>query len=136
MSDAPKIVISASGMLQGGRVLHHLKAKLGDEKSAVLFTGYQGQGTKGLLLKSGLNKILIHHKEIDVEAEIVVLDSLSAHADSNELMSWYKRIQSKPQHVFLVHGEEAAQGALRYRIENELGWKCTVPSSGEEFQLD
>ena len=136
MSDAPKIVISASGMLQGGRVLHHLKAKLGNEKNAVLFTGYQGQGTKGLLLKSGLNKIRIHHKEIDVEAEIVVLDSLSAHADSNELMAWYKKIQNKPQRCFLVHGEEASQGALSYRIINELGWDCVVPSLGQQFELD
>lgn len=136
MSDAPKIVISASGMLQGGRVLHHLKAKLGDEKSAVLFTGYQGQGTKGLLLKSGLNKIRIHHKEIDVEAEMVVLDSLSAHADSNELMTWYRKIENKPKRIFLVHGEESAQGALAYRIQTELGWDCVIPDSGQEFLLD
>lgn len=136
MSDTPKIVISASGMLQGGRVLHHLKAKLGDSKNAVLFTGYQGQGTKGLLLKSGLNKIRIHRKEIDVEAEVVVLDSLSAHADSNELMVWYRKIENKPRKVFLVHGEVTSQGALSYRIKTELGWDCVVPSSGELFKLD
>jgi metallo-beta-lactamase family protein len=136
MSEFPKVVISASGMLQGGRVMHHLKAKLGNEKNAVLFTGYQGKGTKGLLLKSGLNKIRLHHKEIDVEAEIVVLDSLSAHADSNELMTWYKKLTKAPQKVFIVHGEEEAQRALKYRIEKELGWSCEIPLQGQELALN
>lgn len=136
MSDSPKIVISASGMLQGGRVLHHLRMKLPDPKNAVLFTGYQGQGTKGLLLKVGLNKIRIHHKEIDVEAEIVTLDSLSAHADSNELMSFYRNFKKAPRMTFLTHGEVNSLGALQYRINTELEWPCTVPQVDNEFNLD
>lgn len=135
MSDQPKIVISASGMLQGGRVLHHLKAKLPKDKNAVLFTGYQGQGTKGLLLKGGLNKIRIHHQEVDVEAEIVTLDSLSAHADSDELMQWYQNIKTPPAKTFLIHGEATALGALQYRIQNELGWTSIIPKNGDEFEL-
>ncbi len=136
MSDMPKVVISASGMLQGGRVLHHLRSKLPDSKSAVLFTGYQGQGTKGLLLKGGLNKIRIHHKDVDVEAEIVTLDALSAHADSNELMSFYHNFKKAPRMTFLTHGEANSLGALQYRIKNELGWPCTVPEVDNEFNLD
>lgn len=136
MSDQPKIVISASGMLQGGRVLHHLKAKLSDAKSAVLFTGYQGQGTKGLLLKGGLNKIRIHHQLIDVEAEIVTLDSLSAHADSDELMNFYRQFIKAPRRVFLTHGEQNALGALQYRIQNELNWNCLIPEFNNEYNLN
>jgi metallo-beta-lactamase family protein len=136
MSDMPKIVMSASGMLQGGRVLHHLRSKLPDPKSAVLFTGYQGQGTKGLLLKGGLNKIRIHHKDVDVEAEIVTLDALSAHADSNELMNFYSNFKKAPRMTFLTHGEVNSLGALKYRITNELGWPCTVPEIDNEFNLD
>lgn len=136
MSDMPKIVLSASGMLQGGRVLHHLRSKLPDSKSAVLFTGYQGQGTKGLLLKGGLNKIRIHHQEVEVEAEIVTLDSLSAHADSNELMDFYRNFKKAPRMTFLTHGEVNSLGALQYRINTELGWPCTVPEVDNEFNLD
>lgn len=136
MSDMPKIVISASGMLQGGRVLHHLRTKLPDSKSAVLFTGYQGQGTKGLLLKGGLNKIRIHHKEVDVEAEIVTLDALSAHADSDELMSFYRNFKKAPRMTFLTHGEGNSIGALQYRIQTELDWPCKVPEVDDEFNLD
>ncbi len=135
MSDQPKIVLSASGMLQGGRVLHHLKAKLPDAKSAVLFTGYQGQGTKGLLLKGGLNKIRIHHQPVDVEAEIVTLDSLSAHADSDELMNFYRAFNSAPAMTFLTHGEANSLGALQYRIKSELNWPCTIPELNSIFNL-
>ena len=130
-----KIVISASGMLQGGRVLHHLRTKLPDAKSAVLFTGYQGQGTKGLLLKGGLSVIRIHHTEIHVQAEIVALDSISAHADTDELMAFYKNMKDAPRMTFLTHGESSALNALKYRITNELSWPCTIPTLGEEFNL-
>lgn len=135
MSDAPKIVISASGMLQGGRILHHLRAKLPNSKNAVLFTGYQGKGTKGLLLKTGIGKIRIHHQEVEVEAEVIALDALSAHADQEELLNWYKHLKNPPTKTFLVHGEEASLGALEYIIKNNLGWDCVIPKSGEEFKL-
>lgn len=135
MSSQPKIVISSSGMLQGGRILHHLKTKLPDEKNAVVFTGYQARGTKGLLLKNGLRRIRIHHQEIDVEAEIVNLDSLSAHADSDEIMQWLKFIKNPPAKTFLVHGESEARAALKYRIETELRWQVECPNANDSFSL-
>lgn len=136
MSDAPKIVISASGMLQGGRVLHHLRSKLPSEKNGVLFVGYQGAGTKGKLLKNGLRTIRIHHMTVDVEAEIFSIDSLSAHADSGELMTWLRGFQKPPRKTFLVHGEIESLKALYYRVTNELGWDCEIPSPSESFVLD
>lgn len=134
-SSEPKIVISASGMLQGGRVLHHLKAKLPDAKNGVLFVGYQGVGTKGSLLKNGLDKIRIHHELINVKAEIFSMDSLSAHADSNELMAWISNIKTPPFLTLISHGEPASAEALAYRIRTELNWKASVPKMGEEFTL-
>lgn len=135
MSNQPKIVISSSGMLQGGRILHHLKTKLPDERNAVIFTGYQASGTKGLLLKNGLRSLRIHHQQIDVEAEIINLDSLSAHADSDEIMTWLKFFTTVPKLTFLNHGEPEARRALKYRIENELNWKVESPNVGDSFNL-
>lgn len=135
MSDEAKIVISAAGMLTGGRILHHLKAKLPDEKSAVLFVGYQPEGTKGQLLRQGLRTIRIHHQLIHVEAEVLSLDSLSAHADSEDTIQWLKQFKRAPREVFLNHGEISGLEALRYRIQTELGWKARVVDQDEEIQL-
>lgn len=135
MNDEPKIVISASGMLQGGRVLHHLRTKLPGEKNGVLFVGFQAEGTKGRLLKNGLRTLRLHHMNIDVEAEIFSIESLSAHADSNEMIKWCSHIQKPPQKTFIVHGELAASRAQYYRLGNELGWSCVIPAPGQEFVL-
>lgn len=136
MSDQPKIVISASGMLQGGRVLHHLRTKLPYEKNAVLFTGYQALGSKGSILKNGISKIRIHHINIDVEAEIISLDSLSAHADTDELMNWISHIEEGPKKIFLVHGENQSREVLAYRLKNELKKDVVLPMTDQEFLLD
>ncbi|MCS6838298.1 MAG: MBL fold metallo-hydrolase [Bdellovibrionaceae bacterium] len=135
MSTEPKIVVSASGMLQGGRVLHHLKHKLQSEKNGVLFVGYQAPGTKGRLLKNGIPRIRLHHQEVDVVAEIFSIESLSSHADSNELMSWLRQISPAPRYVFLVHGEDEARWALSYRLKYELNWEVTLPALGSSFNL-
>ncbi len=135
MDDSPKIVVSASGMLSGGRVLHHLKAKLPHAKNGVLFVAYQPPGTKGNLLKNGLRKIRIHHQEIDVEAEIFSIESLSAHADSNELIEWVSGFRKKPQRVFINHGEDNARATLAYRIKNELGLTPILPKENEIIKL-
>lgn len=135
MSDEPKIVITAAGMLTGGRVLHHLKAKLPDEKSAVLFVGFQAEGTKGRLLRHGLKSIRIHHKPIFVEAEVYTIDSLSAHADSEDIMKWLSAFKRPPEMIFLNHGEPMAAQALCYRIRNELQWSARVVKLDEEFEL-
>lgn len=135
MNDSPKIVISAAGMLTGGRVLHHLKMRLPDSKSGVLFVGYQVPGSKGYLVKNGLSKIRLHHQEVDIEAEIFSMDSLSAHADSDQIMEWLKRFRKLPNKIFLNHGENLAREALAYRIRTELGIDCVLPYSGDEYTL-
>jgi metallo-beta-lactamase family protein len=136
MDTSPKVVISAAGMLTGGRILHHLKAKLPDPKSAVLFVGYQAEGTKGLLLKQGLTSVRIHHQLVTVEAEIISLDSFSAHADSDDIMDWLKNLKCPPRGVFLNHGEPNALRSLRYRIIHELGWKVVIPQLNDEFLIN
>ncbi|OQW49182.1 MAG: hypothetical protein A4S09_03705 [Proteobacteria bacterium SG_bin7] len=135
MDDSPKIVVSASGMLSGGRVLHHLKAKLPGTKNGVLFVAYQPPGTKGYLLKNGLNKIRIHHQQIDVEAEISSIESLSAHADSNEIIDWLRAFRKKPKRVFINHGEPNSRRALAYRIKNELSLNPVIPAENEAIKL-
>ncbi len=135
MSDGPMIVISAAGMLTGGRVLHHLKKRLPDPRNTVIFVGYQVEETKGRLLKEGLPKIRIHKVLIDVEAEVTSISSLSAHGDSNDIMRWVERFQKKPRQIFLNHGEPAASKALKYRLETELGLNVCIPQRGEEFQI-
>lgn len=135
MSEEPKIVISAAGMLTGGRVLHHLKAKLPDEKSGVLFVGYQVPGTKGALLKQGIGKIRIHHQLVDIEAEIFIVDTLSAHADSDQLVEWVGQMRKRPRRVFLHHGEPAALSALRYRLQTELELEVEIATEGKRYSL-
>lgn len=137
MSDESKIVISASGMLQGGRVLHHLRCKLPDAKNGVLFVGYLTPETKGRLLKNGLSKIRIHHKLIDVEAEIFSLDGLSAHADSDELLQWCSNFRNPPKLTLINHGEYEASQALAYRLKTELQWSAVqIPEQYQEIVLE
>ncbi|MBL7671814.1 MAG: MBL fold metallo-hydrolase [Bdellovibrionaceae bacterium] len=130
-----KIVLSASGMLQGGRVLHHLKNKLPDRNNGVLFVGYQGAGTKGRLLQSGIPVIRLHHQQLKVEAEIFNIDGYSAHADSDALINWVAGFSKKPQTIFLNHGEPLAQSALAYRLFQELGIRGLIPQQNEAFEL-
>lgn len=135
MSDEPKIVLSASGMLQGGRVLHHLKQKLPNEKNGVLFVGFQGKGTKGRLLLEKIPTIRIHHQEISVEAEIFSLEGYSAHGDANDLMNWLKSFRKQPKRIFLNHGEIEAQTIFAERIRKEFGIDVAIPQLHEEFDL-
>lgn len=133
--EGPKIILSASGMLQGGRVLHHLKNKLPDSKNGVLFVGFQGAGTKGRLLQSGIPIIRLHHQQIKVQAEIFILDGYSAHADSDALVNWVTGFKKRPQTLFLNHGEPLAQNALAYRIFQELGISCQIPERDQTVEL-
>ncbi|MEK6627667.1 MAG: MBL fold metallo-hydrolase [Bdellovibrionota bacterium] len=134
-SDEPKIVLSASGMLQGGRVLHHLKQKLPDAKNGVLFVGFQGKGTKGRLLQEKIPSIRIHHQEIPVAAEIFSLEGYSAHGDANDLMNWLKSFRKQPERIFLNHGEIEAQTIFAERIRKEFGINVAIPQLHEEFNL-
>ncbi len=134
-SPYPKVVISASGMATGGRVLHHLKAFAPDSRNTVLFSGFQAAGTRGRAMVQGSSEIKIHGQWIPVRAEVRDLSMLSAHADADELMRWLSGFRRKPSRVFIVHGEDEASESLRVRIDRELGWEATAPRQGQVFQL-
>ena len=118
----PKVIISASGMATGGRVLHHIKAFGGDARNTILFSGFQAAGTRGRDMINGAREVKIHGDWIPVRAEVADLPMLSAHADSNELLRWLGGFEAPPDKALVVHGESGAAEALRERIERELGW--------------
>jgi metallo-beta-lactamase family protein len=122
----PLIVISASGMLQGGRVLHHLKGRLPNPKNGVLFVGYQAEGTKGRFLSTRPTEIRIHHEPIAVNARIEMIPGLSGHADQNELIEWVKTAKKRPGKVILNHGHVHAIESLKSRMERELSIEVTA----------
>ncbi len=132
---APKIIISASGMATGGRVLHHIAAFAGDQRNTVLFSGFQAAGTRGRKLLNGAREVKIHGRWVPVLAEVAELPMLSAHADSNELMRWLGGFRKKPRRVLIVHGEPDASEALRERIVRDLGWHASVPLQNETVAL-
>ncbi len=131
----PKVIISASGMATGGRVLHHLKVLAPDPKNTILFAGFQAGGTRGAAMVGGAERVKIHGAYVPVRAEVANLSMFSAHADSDEIMDWLGNFEDAPHRTFVVHGEPSASDALRHRIEEELGWACTVPEYGEEAEL-
>jgi metallo-beta-lactamase family protein len=134
-SKAPAIVISASGMAEGGRVLHHLKAALPSARNTVLFAGYQGVGTRGRRLVDGEKSVKIHGDWVPVAARIEQIDSMSAHADANEIMHWLGGFTAAPKETFIVHGEPVAQDALAARIKAELGWPHRAPEHAQTVTL-
>jgi len=131
----PKVIISASGMATGGRVLHHLKAYAPDHKSTILFAGFQAGGTRGAAMLAGAQAIKIHGQQVSVRAEVSNLDMLSAHADADEILRWLSGFKTAPRTTFITHGELTAADALGQRIEVELGWSCTVPEHGQKVEL-
>jgi metallo-beta-lactamase family protein len=134
-SKIPSIVISSSGMAEGGRVLHHLKAALPDARNTVLFAGYQGVGTRGRRLVDGEKRIKVHGEWIQVAATIERIDSMSAHADADEIMRWLRGFTAPPKQTFIVHGEPAAQDALGARIQAELGWSHMAPEHRQRVEI-
>lgn len=131
----PMIIISASGMATGGRVVHHLKCFLGDARNLVLLAGFQAPGTRGAALAAGAQKLRIHGQEYEVRARVGQLQSSSSHADADELLAWMKQMSRPPRNVFVTHGEPAASDALRFRIEHQLGWQATVPEYHDTVEL-
>jgi metallo-beta-lactamase family protein len=129
------IIISASGMATGGRVLHHLTRELPNPASAVIFVGYQGVGTRGRRLQDGEKEVKIFGQMVPVRAHIESIGSLSAHADSNELMRWLSNFSKPPRATFVVHGEPDSSAALRERIMKELGWNVVLPEYLEKIDL-
>ncbi len=131
----PKVIISASGMATGGRVLHHLKHYAPDPRNAILFAGFQAGGTRGAAMVAGAETIKIHGEYVAVRAAVTNIESLSAHADADEILLWLGGFKKPPRMTFITHGEPSAADALRHRIEEQLGWTCVVPELGQQVPL-
>lgn len=132
----PMIVISANGMCTGGRIRHHLKHRLPDERNAILFVGYQAHGTLGQRLREGADEVRIHGQTIPVRARTFRLEGLSGHADQDELLRWLHGFRTPPGVTYLVHGEPEARDALARRITSELGWATHRPFIHEEVAVN
>lgn len=123
----PMVILSASGMATGGRVLHHLALYASDHRNMVILTGYQAPGTRGARIANGEKTIRIHGQDVRIGAEVVQLTSASAHADADQTLAWLRRMPHAPKQVYVVHGEIGAADTLRQRIEHELRWHASVP---------
>ena len=123
----PCVIVSASGMATGGRVLHHLKAMAPNPKNHIAFPGFQVAGTRGAKLVEGASEVKIHGEYVAVKAEVSQLEGYSGHADANGLMAWMRAIATAPRQTFVVHGDAEAADTLRMRIKDELGWTVRVP---------
>jgi metallo-beta-lactamase family protein len=130
----PMIILSASGMATGGRVLHHLSHYAGDPKNMIILTGFQPPGTRGATLASGGKMVRIHGRDVQVHAEVIQLQSASAHADANQILAWLSTMPQAPQQLYVVHGELGAADELRKRLQNEKGWRAMVPEHGSTWR--
>jgi metallo-beta-lactamase family protein len=131
----PAILVSASGMATGGRVLHHLARRLPDGRNAVILTGYQAVGTRGQQLAAGAHTIKLLGRYVPVRAEVLQVDAFSVHADADELLGWLGQVPEPPEVAFVVHGEPGASATLADRLEAELGWTAVVPRSMERVRV-
>ncbi|NDP37179.1 MAG: MBL fold metallo-hydrolase [Rhodoferax sp.] len=129
----PMVILSASGMATGGRVLHHLAHHASDHRNMIILTGYQAPGTRGATIASGAKSVRLHGREVEINAEVVQLQSASAHADANQLLAWLRTMPQAPNQVYVVHGELGASDALRLRIKHELGWRASMPEHGSTW---
>ena len=132
----PMIIISASGMITGGRVLHHIEAFGPDDRNAIVLAGYQAGGTRGAALAAGARTLRMFGREVPIRAEVVQLQGFSGHADAGELLGWMRTAPSAPRIVYLTHGEPDAADTLRGRVERELGWRARVPEHLERVGLE
>jgi metallo-beta-lactamase family protein len=132
----PRIIVSASGMLAGGRVLHHLKRLLGDGKNLIMLVGYQAAGTRGRAMLEGAQQVRVHGEWVPVRARVIALSGLSAHADAAELVRWARTAPAAPGTIFVTHGEPAPARALAGALARELGAHCEVPALGQSFALE
>lgn len=131
----PSVIVSASGMATGGRVLHHLRAYAPDARNLILFAGYQAVGTRGASMVGGATSVKMFGQYVPVRAEVAQLDMLSAHADREQLLAWLAALPSAPRRVFVNHGEMVAADALRLAIEERHGWAVTVPDYRDAYDL-
>lgn len=132
----PMIIVSASGMATGGRVLFHIRRFGDDPRNTILLVGYQAAGTRGAALQQGARQLRMHGTNVPIHAEVVSLHGLSAHAGADELLSWLATATAPPRMLFLTHGEPAAADALRFRVQDELGWPVTVPEHNQVVRLE
>lgn len=133
---SPCIIISASGMITGGRVLHHLAKRLPDSRSTVMLVGYQAEGSGGRALQEGAKFLRIHGQEVPVRAQVVEITQLSAHAGKSELLRWLSGFQTPPRQTFLIHGEPVALNALRDAVTSQFHWPVTIPAYLQSFDLN
>lgn len=133
--ETPKVIISASGMATGGRVLHHLRKYAPDPRNTILFSGFQAAGTRGASMVGGAETIKMHGEFVPVLAEVDNLTMLSAHADADEIMRWLRNFTQPPRMTFVTHGEPTAADTLRRRIQDELGWRAATPEQMECVKL-
>jgi metallo-beta-lactamase family protein len=133
---SPCIIVSASGMVSGGRILHHLAHRLPDSRSTVLLVGYQGEGTRGRQLQDGAKYLNLFGESVPVRARIVEIGALSAHAGQSELLRWLSGIQTAPKQMFLVHGEPSGLNGLHDAVKGKFGWNATIPEYEQAFDLN
>jgi metallo-beta-lactamase family protein len=131
----PSVIVSASGMATGGRVLHHLAALGPDPRSTIILVGYQSPGTRGADLQAGKRTLRMFGGDVDIRAEVVSISGLSAHGDADDLMRWAKSMPGKPRRTFLVHGEPPAQQVFAARLKDTLGWQVDIPQRGTNVEL-
>jgi metallo-beta-lactamase family protein len=131
----PMIILAASGMATGGRVIHHLKAFAPNPNNTILFAGFQAAGTRGAAMLNGADSIKIHGEYIPVNAELAMISNLSAHCDYLEILDWLRGFESAPKRVFITHGEPVAADAMRHHIEETLHWNTCVPDYLETVEL-
>jgi metallo-beta-lactamase family protein len=129
----PMVILSASGMATGGRVLHHLEQHAGMHRNMIILTGFQAPGTRGATLASGARSVRIHGHDVTVKAEVFCLQSASAHADGNQLIDLLRSMPSAPAQVYVIHGDRQASDTLRSRIQREFGWRAMVPEQGSTW---
>lgn len=131
----PCIIVSSSGMVTGGRVLHHLMQRLPDPRNQVIFIGFQAPGTRGEIIKSGAKSVRIFGQDVPIRVQIAALEQFSDHADTEELLFWLQTFKKKPQSTFLVHGEPEAASQLQQTIASRLGWNARVAKWMEKVSL-
>jgi metallo-beta-lactamase family protein len=131
----PSIIVSASGMATGGRVLHHLKSLGPDPRNTIVLAGYQAPGTRGADLQAGKRSLRMHGADHDIRAEVVTLEGLSAHADASDLLRWARTMPQAPKRVFVTHGEPQAADALAGALRRQLHWTAEVPAHGDTVEL-
>jgi metallo-beta-lactamase family protein len=132
----PAIIISASGMATGGRVLHHIAQRAPDRRNAILLAGFQAEGTRGRAMEEGARTVRLHGQDVPVAAEVINLRQFSAHAGKSELMRWLSGLPAPPRQTYMVHGEPQASASLKEAIESNFKWRVTLPQYLQTVDLD